>query len=175
MAVVETILTSSFAVNIVYPFLLIFVLVFAILQKSKILGEGKHQIDALVSLSIALIVVAFGWATDIITKMMPFLAISLVTILVFMLLYGFIASDIKKGLEIPDWLKRVGVAFATVVVVIALIVATGQWDRIYNSIFTGEGISGLWADIILVIIVIAAASAVVLSGKSKVKKNNSED
>jgi len=33
------------------------------IQKSKILGDDKRQIDALVSLAIALIFVAFSWAT----------------------------------------------------------------------------------------------------------------
>jgi hypothetical protein len=165
--VIETILTSDFAVRIVYPFLLVFVLVFAILQKSKILGEDKRQIDALIALSIALIFVAFSWATDIVTKMMPFLAIALVTILVFLLLFGFIASG-KEGLDIPKWLKNVGAVFATVVVVIALIVSTGQWDKIYDSIFGVDGITDTWMNIILVIIVVAAVAAVIFSGgKSK--------
>ena len=51
--VIETILTSEFAVGIIYPFLLVFVLIFAVLQKSKILGEDKKQIDSLIALSIA--------------------------------------------------------------------------------------------------------------------------
>src|SRR3989344_8182827 len=100
MAVFETILTSFFAVRVVYPFLLIFTLIFAILQKSKILGEEKSQIDALIALSIALIVVAFSWSTDIVISLMPFLAVCLVILLVFMLLYGFVASDNEKGLEL---------------------------------------------------------------------------
>jgi hypothetical protein len=159
----ETILVNDFAVRVVYPFLLIFVLVFAILQKSKILGEYKRQIDALIALSIALIFVAFGWATDIVTKMMPFLAIALVTILVFMLIFGFVASD-KEGLEIPKPLKIVGAVFATVVVVISLIVATGQWNIIYDSLFGAEGISDVWVNIILVVVVVAAVAAVIFTG-----------
>ncbi len=163
--VLETILASEFAVKIVYPFLLVFVLIFAILQKSKLFGEDKRQIDALIALSIALIFVAFGWATEIITNMMPFLAIALVTILVFMLIFGFVASG-ENGLEIPFYLKIAGVVFATVVVVIALIVATGQWEVIYGSLFGEGAMSEIWVNIILVVVVVAAVAAVVFSGKS---------
>lgn len=163
----ETILASDFAVQVVYPFLLIFTLVFAILQKSKILGDGKQQIDALIALSIALIFIAFTWATDIVTKLMPFLAIALVILLVFMLLLGFFASNKDEGLVLG---KPIQVALGVVVliaVVIAVIVATGQWDLVWTKLFV-EGEPTNWASNLLLIAIIVGALAIVLySGKKK--------
>ena len=42
--------------DIVLPFILVFVLVFAILEKSKLLGDGKKQINAIIGFVIAAIV-----------------------------------------------------------------------------------------------------------------------
>lgn len=169
---IETILASDFAVRIVYPFLLIFTLIFAILQKSKILGEEKAQVDALIALSIALIVVAFSWSTDIIINLMPFLAVSLVVVLVFMILFGFVASDLEKGLNLPTSVKVGFGVLIVVAIVIAVLVATGQWDRVYYALFFDYGNNNWLSNIILLIIVIGAIAAVVAPGiKKKGKKD----
>ena len=93
---VETIFSSSIFTDIILPFLLVFTLVFAILDKSKLLGEGKRQINAIMSLVIGLILIGFPFAMEIIVKLIPFLAVSLVILFVFMLLFGFISSK-KEG------------------------------------------------------------------------------
>lgn len=162
----ETILINEFAVRIVYPFLLVFTLIFAILEKSRIFGEDKRQIDALISLSIALIVVAFSWATNIISNLMPFLAISVVVILVFIVLYGFVASG-KEGLEIPKNMKIGFGVLAGIVTIIALIVATGQWDYVINSLFVSGEPTGLAANILIVAIIIGALAVVLFTGKER--------
>ncbi len=166
--VVETILTSFFAVRVVYPFLLIFTLIFAILQKSKILGDDKKQIDALVALSIALIVVALPWPTEVIVNLMPFLAVSVTILLVFMILFGFVATSPDKGFEVPKGVK-IGLGILIVIgLVIAVLVATGQWERVYYSLFVNYGSSNTLTNLVLLVIVIGAIVVVVFPfGKSK--------
>ena len=61
---VETIFTSVYSQTI-FIFLLVFVVVFAILQKTKVLGDGKKQIDALVALAVALLVLSAGFALSL--------------------------------------------------------------------------------------------------------------
>jgi len=162
----ESILVNEFAVRIVYPFLLVFTLIFAILEKSRILGENKKQIDALIALSIGLIVVAFSWATNIISNLMPFLAISVVVILVFVILYGFVASG-KEGLEMPKNLKIGFGVLAGIVTIIALIVATGQWNYVINSLFVSGEPTGLASNILIIAIIIGALVVVLFTGKKK--------
>ena len=114
----------------VLAFLLVFTIVFAVLQKSKILGDGKKQIDALVSLAIGLIVISIGTALDFIQKIIPFLAICLVIILVFMILLG---AFFKEGsFDIPPWLKVVFGIIIFIAVVIAVLMFTPGWDIIKN-------------------------------------------
>jgi len=170
----STILSSDLAVQVIYPFLLVFTLVFAILQKSKILGEDKKQVDSLVALSVALIVIAFSWATSIITELMPFLAVSVVILLVFMILYGFVASDKDKGLELHKNVKNTIGVIIVIVLVIALIVSSGQWDVVYNQLFVRGEPSDIFSSILLLVIVIGALAVVVWGGGKDKNSNDKE-
>ncbi|MFA5020281.1 MAG: hypothetical protein WC533_04235 [Candidatus Pacearchaeota archaeon] len=165
MAVVQNILANDFLVQIIYPFLLIFTLIFAILEKTKILGDEKHQVNALTSLAIALIAVAFSWATGIITKLMPFLAVSVVIILVLMILYGFVATGPTGGFTVPNWMKYGLAVVIIIAVIIAVIVATGQWGFVYNSLFVSGTPTGWFTNILLLAIIIGAIAIVLTSGK----------
>ena len=89
MAGYETIFSSELG-QVTLIFVLVFTMVFAVLQKAKVFGDGKKQIDALIGLAVALIVISAGYATDIISQLIPFLAITLVIILIFMVLIGFL-------------------------------------------------------------------------------------
>lgn len=152
---------NDLLVQAVLPFLLIFVLIFAVLQKSKILGEGKHQIDSLVALTIALIVVAVpGPQKFIIINMMPWLAVGLAVLLVFFILYGFVAGDLSK---LPTWMK---VAFGILALVFtsAIIIALTNVDRIIVSWFSGTG--DLFVNAVILVLVVGGIAWVVLSTKS---------
>jgi len=166
----ETILTSYFAVQFIYPFLLIFTLIFAVLQKSKILGEDKRQIDALVALSIALISIAFTGTTGIIISLMPFLAVSLVILLVFMILYGFVGSVGEEGLKLSKGVKTGLGILAAIAVVIAVLVSTGQWEKLYYSLFFNYG-NNLLTNVILIGLVIAAMALVAMPSRRSSSKD----
>jgi len=159
--VFETILSSPLAVRVIYPFLLVFTLVFAVLQKSKILGDDKKQVDSLVALSIALIVIAFSWSTDVIINLMPFLAVSLVILLVFMILYGFVASVDDKGLELHSGIKWGIFALIVIALIIMVLLVTGQWERIYYSLFIDYSGNSVLSNIILLVIVLGAMAVVI--------------
>ena len=167
----ETILTSPLFIEMILPFVLVFTVVFAILQKSKLLGDGKKQIDAIVSLVIALIVVSFANATGIIISLMPFLAVAVVVILVFLILYsmGFQGEDkfeLSKGIRIA-----LGIV-VLIAVVIAVMIATGAWDYLKNEWLFGDTGSSVVVNGIFIIIVIAAIVVAVSGGKGKDKKKD---
>lgn len=160
-----TVLSHPVFVEVVLPFLLVFTVVFAILQKTKVLGEGKKQIDAIVALVVGLIVISFGFATGIIVSLVPILAVGVVVILVFMLLYGMVYKegdfDLHKGVKIT-----IG-AIAAVVVVIAVLVSTGGLNYLIEVFwYSGEG-SGLLTNVVFIVVIIAAFLAVVLWNPKK--------
>lgn len=158
----DTIFSNSLFVNTILPFLLVFALVFAILQKTKILGDGKKQIDAIVALVIGLLVVSFANYTDIIVYLTAFLAVALVIILVFLLLFGAFFEPGK--FEVSNGIKITAGIVALIAVVIAVLYYTGAWSYIKDN-YWGNG-SGWGTNVIFVVLIIAAI-AVVLVGKEK--------
>lgn len=153
--------TTELFAHGVLPFLLVFVLIFAILQKTKILGDGKSQIDALVSLAIALILIGFPTPRDMIVNVVPWLAVALVLLLVVFLIYGFTGADFSKGEGVPKWLKSAILIGAIVFVVALVIWASGFWPTIQGWFSGSDSIFGN----VVMVLVVGVALWVALGGK----------
>lgn len=162
----HTILSSDLVRNLILPFLLIFAVVFAILEKSKILGEDKRQVNAIVSLVIALLTITFASAVNIINNLIPFLAVAVVIILVFMVLLAFVASG-KEGLQLHTGIKvTLGIIIA-VAVIIAILFATNTWDTVYDYLAGKSQSSSVVTNAVFILVIIGALVWVYLSGKKK--------
>jgi len=157
-----TILSSPFIMEQVLPFLLVFVIVFAVLDKTKILGEGKRQINAIVGFIVGLMLIAFPGPRDLIINLMPLLAVIIVILLVFMILYGFSTGD--KEFSFPKGVKIALGILVGLALIIAILVFTDYWGYIVNSVFGGEG-SDIAKDVFLVLVIVAAVAVVLWSGK----------
>ena len=151
----------------ILPFLLVFVLIFAILQKTKILGEEKRQVDALVSFAIAMILIAVPQPRDIVVNLMPWLAVGAAVMLVFLLLYGFVAGEEATG---QKWQKIVFGILSAVFVLGVVIYVTGLYDIISGWV-SGSGSGDLWMNI-LMFVVIGGAIALVVSTAKKSDKSD---
>tara|TARA_Y100000310_G_scaffold342216_1_gene444371 strand:- start:1297 stop:1821 length:525 start_codon:yes stop_codon:yes gene_type:complete len=156
---VETILQSPFVIEVLLPFLLIFVVMFAILQKTEILGKEKRQIDAIVALVVGLIVVAFGYAVGFIINIIPILAITAVVILVFMMLYGMVHP--QGGFTPNKWLKGGIGVIVGIVVVISVLVLTGAWEIVIDY-YNQTGSEVVVANIVFFVVAIIVVAVVVL-------------
>ena len=154
---------NPFFTEMLLPFLLIFVLVFAILQKSKILGDGKAQIDAMVALVIGLILIGVPQPRNIIVGIMPWLAVGIAVILVFLILYGFVAGDLSKA---PDWMKITFGILAGLFTVGVVLYVTGLWGIIGGWLSGGES-SSIWMNVLMIALVVGAMAVAVFSGKRK--------
>lgn len=142
--------------EIILPFIFFFTLLFAILEKSKILGSSSKQINAIVAFASAAVLIGFSTQVTWMNRLLVFMAIALVVIFVFLLMYGFIfgatEGDMLKG---NDKLKKFLAALAFVAVAIAVLVITDYWDSLIDF-FTGE----TGGNIILVLVIIGAVVAV---------------
>jgi len=134
--VVETILQSEILTKFVYPFLLIFFIVFAVLEKTKVLGDDRKQLNALVAFVIGLIFVGTVFPKLVVQNMILFLTVALVIVFVVLLLWGFVSSG-KEGFEISKGLKT----FLFIVLGIAVVVA----------VFWAVGVGGGFFDFYLVV------------------------
>jgi len=143
----------------------VFVVVFAILQKSKILGDGKAQIDAMVSLVIGLILIGVPGPRDIVVGIMPWLAVGVAVILVFLILYGFVAGDLSGG-NVKPWMKVTFGILAGVFTIGVVLYITGLWGTIGGWLSGGES-SDIWMNVLMIALIVGAMIVAVLGGKKK--------
>lgn len=152
------VLGNPFFQRVILPFLLIFVVVFAILEKTAILGKERRQVNAIVSFVFALIFVSVPYAVAVTTDVIPIVAVSIVIILAFMLVIGFIGGTEKGGLS-KGLRVTVGIVFG-ITLIITVLWATGGLPHIKKL---GE-VEQFWPTLILIAFIIAVFS-VVLSAK----------
>lgn len=157
-------LQNQFVIELLLPFILVFVIVFAILQKAEIFGKGKKQIDVLVALVIGLLFIAVRQAVGIVLDLIPLVAIGLVIILLLFLLVGSVAKEGDYEKAFPKWLRLGVMIVAIIFIIIAVLWATGLWNTAYDY-FSGEG-SNLFVNLLVLIIVGVAIAAVVWKPKS---------
>ncbi len=154
---------NPFFTEMLLPFLLVFVVVFAILQKSKILGEGKAQIDAIVGMVVGLILIGVPGPRDIVVGIMPWMAVGVATILIFLILYGFVAGDMSKEDNMPKWLKYTFMGIAAVFTVGVVLFITGLGSKIWDSF---GGSSDIWMNVVMIVLVLGAMAVAIFGGKN---------
>ena len=96
------IFANPFFLYLLLPFLLVFVVVFSILEKTNILGEGKRPANAITAMVIAFIFVAVPSIVGITVKFIPLIALIIIVLLCLLMLFGFVGIKVEesKGLKI---------------------------------------------------------------------------
>lgn len=145
------------------PFLLIFFVVFAILEKTKVFGEDKKQTNALISFVIGLIFVGFAYPKEIVENMILFLTVALIVVFVILLLWGFVSTG-NDGLQLESWMKYSLWGAIGIATVIAVLWATGIQGRVMDLLFSQSWSGTLWTNILFVAAV-AGALALILKDK----------
>ena len=138
------------------PFLLVFFIVFAILEKTKLFGEGKKQINALTAFVIGLIFVGAVSYTNIVSNLTLFLTIAIVAIFVILLIWGFIFGD-SSGFKAAGWMKWILGIIAGIAFIWAVIWATGFSGKIGGWFSAGIGQTIVINVIFLIVIAVALA------------------
>jgi len=150
--------------KVILPFILVFVLIFAILERSKILGEEKTQINSIVSLVMALIMIGVPLARGIIVDIVPVVAVIAVVLLVFMLILGMVGAThegkLNKPLQITTGII-IGIA-----IIITLLYSTGWLPKI-KTITEQPWASQLWQSLIFIAVIITVIVIAVRSAKEK--------
>ncbi len=169
-------------VDVMLPFLLIFTVVFAMLQKTHILGEGKRNFNAVVALVIGLLVIV-PHVTDsypddrydivvIMNEALPNVSIVVVAVVMMLLLIGLMGGKAEwdENNTASGW-----IAVAAFVVIIAIFGFAADWwgngqgDWFFN--FFGEESVAL----VVVILVFAIVIAFITRGEPSERRSSGEN
>ena len=137
--------------QVMLPFLLIFVIVFAILQKTRILGENKKNLNVVVAMVVGLLAVVphvtgkFAPESDpvlIINNSLPSVSIVLVAVVFLLILIGVFGQDVVMlGMTAPGWI----ILISLVIILIIFGGSAGWWDDSFGialeRVFGEEGIA----------------------------------
>jgi hypothetical protein len=149
---------------VILPFLLIFTVVFAILEKTEILGKDKRQINAIVSFVFGLVSIGVPAAMGIITKIIPIIAVIIVIFLAFMMVFGFIGGT--PGGNLPKGLQTAFGIILGIAMLATIAWATGALSFIQAQDWAGTAMTTG----VVVIFIIAVIAIVVTSAPAKGKE-----
>lgn len=161
----ETIFQYPIFQEFILPFLLVFTIIFAILEKTKLLGEGKKQLDAIVAFVVSLIFVTAIFPKAVVSNLILFLTISIIIVFVILLLWGFVFGEIKEGFKPANWMKWILGIVIAVAVMLAVMWSVGLPAGI-TDLFSKLNWSSPFLMNFVFIIVIAVALALVLRKKA---------
>jgi len=155
--------------DVVLPFLLVFTIVFAVLEKTKIFGGGKESkknINAMIAFVFALFFVS---ATNLVAgtvELLPNVTVLLITLMSFMMLVGFFYTDKEFSFENHKFWK----VFLTIIFFIGIVLMS--WHAFAPDAFEWfwTGATGFWESkagvtIIFLAIVLGTILFVTLGGK----------
>lgn len=160
----QTILQHWIFTKFALPFLLVFAIVFAILEKTEVLGKDKHQVNAIVAFVVGLIFVGAAYPKEIVGNLILFLTVAIVVVFVGLLLWGFVSGG---KAEIGDSkVKWVAGGAVTIAVIIALLWASGTQGGIFDFLFGQSWSASFWTNVLFIVIIVAAIAIVVYTSKS---------
>ncbi|MEK6919181.1 MAG: hypothetical protein AABW73_04025 [Nanoarchaeota archaeon] len=156
---VTTFFSSPFLVQVLLPFVILFLVIYAILQKTKILSGDNKTLNVVISLALSIIAVSFAYPTDIITRIIPLFAVTIVIVLVLMIIFAF--AEGKDKFELNNGIKYAIWGIAGFAILAMVIWASGIWTYLTNKTHSNL----LW-NIIFFIIIIAVIIVASIGGSS---------
>jgi hypothetical protein len=163
---VETIFQQPLFKEFILPFLLSFILVFALLEKTKILGENKKILNAVIAFVAGITLVTAIFPKEVITNLILFLTISMIVVFIVMGLWTFIVEDDSsfKSSKVVKWFLIIGVGIGLLFLIIwTLRVQTGLLDWISDR----EWASPFWTNLIFIFVVVIALVLVLINPASR--------
>ena len=160
----ETILQNWIFTKFAFPFLLIFFILFGILEKTKVFGEDKHRLNALISFVVGLIFVGAVFPKLVVENLILFLTVSIVVVFIGLLLWGFVSGEEAK---VPGKLKPIAGILVFIALVIAVFWATGVEGNFFDFLFRSSWSTEFWTNAAFIVVVIAAIVLVVSTAGKK--------
>ncbi|MFT4250000.1 MAG: hypothetical protein ACMXYD_01420 [Candidatus Woesearchaeota archaeon] len=156
--------------DVVLPWLLVFTIMFALLEKTKVLGvedgHSKKNLNAMVALVTGFIVVASTELVRVINTVLANVVLLLLLSVMFLLLVGSFGRDEEAQLN-DSWKKALtGLMFIGIIVV--FLFALGWLEGLWS--LASRGIDGTVAATVLLIALLVGGMAWVVGGNNKGNK-----
>jgi len=132
------------------PFLLIFAVVFGILEKAKILGKNRG-VHATIAIAVGLLSLYNDYVTDFFTSIFPYAGMGIAVLLVALILMGLLSGDEKDD----HWVKYVWFGIGAIAF-IAIVWASFE-DM---SFLWGRGL-GDFSELIPIILILVALGGLI--------------
>jgi hypothetical protein len=161
----ETILQHWIFTDFAFPFLLIFVIVFALLEKTKVLGDGKQQLNALMAFIIGLIFVTAVSPKLVVANFILFLTVSIIVLFVGLLLWGFVTGGEAKVTN--SYVKIALGVVIVIAVIVALLVILDVHQLIWDTLFSQSWSKTFWTNVLFIAVIAAGIALALMGGKSK--------
>ncbi|MBI4448523.1 hypothetical protein HY641_00660 [Candidatus Woesearchaeota archaeon] len=164
--------------DVVLPFLLVFTIVFAILQKTRVIGKMKEgsnkNLDSMAAFCIAFMVIASAQLVEIITQVSAQMVILLMLSVLFLILVGSFGGLTTDGGLSEGWKNAfIWIMFVGIVLIFlnAIKMDNGQtWLEFAFDYLRQYWSSTAVASLILIIGVIYAVRAIVQEEKTSVEE-----
>ena len=125
--------------DILLPFLLIFAILFAILEKVKVFGDGKRNVNGTVAFVISLLTViphvtgtypAGFDVVAILNKALPSVSLVIIAVIMLLLLVGIFGGDATMfGIAAPNW-----IGFISIIIIVYIFGGAAGWWGGYGSL-----------------------------------------
>ena len=147
--------------DVVLPFLLVFTIVFAILEKTRVFGTekidgneySKKNLNAVAAFVIGFFVIASSKLVEIITTVSSYTVLLLLLSVLFLLLVGSFMKEGEGGFLKGNW-NYFFMILMFVGIVLIFIYALGWWDQVWDFFRFQTGGEVVGSIILLVIIVL---------------------
>jgi len=130
------------------PFLLIFAVVFGILEKAHILGNNKG-VHATIAIAVGLLSLQFDYVSEFFASIFPYAGIGIAVVLVALILTGLLAA------EDPSWLKYVWFGIGAIAFIAIIWASLGEL-----SFFWGRGVGDI-SGLIPIVLILAALGGLI--------------
>lgn len=175
--------------DVVLPFILVFTLMFAFLEKTKIFGterftsdsDGKQytitrkNLNSMASFVIAFFVVASTQLVAIISEVTSKVVLVIILIFSFTLTVGAMAKETKEGFYLEGVWKTIFQVIAFIAIAVIFIDAMGWLDAIFmwiGNIWTDEAGAAILLVIIMLLIILYVTGAFSGIGSKKEEKKS---
>ena len=136
--------------DIILPFLLVFTLIFALMEKVKLFGDSKKNVHVIVALVAAAFVVAQPDIVFLIQGFIPRVSMFILVILMGLLIIGMFGL---KGEKFSGWPLGVAVLIAIVAIIWSLSAATSIYYWPFFDILTSQDIAWLIAIGVFILVI----------------------